>query len=296
MDKRADIRDFLSSRRARLSPERAGLPPSVGNRRVLGLRREEVAHLAGVSVDYYTRLERGKTTSASPQVLAAIARALQLDDAEREHLFDLIRPARDRQPRRRASRGLRVGLQQVLDSQTTPAIIQDAALNHRGANAIGRALYSFPGDPPRQGFNHALFLFLDPRAREFFRDWDLAARNSVALLRAAAGHDPHDPDLTRVVGQLTTRSEDFSKLWTTHDVLRYHRGTKRYAHPVVGDLDFEFESFEIRDEPGLVMLVYTAEVGSPTEAAVRLLGSWAATEAASPIEEPPIKTGKSQGA
>ncbi len=281
MDYQVEIRDFLTTRRARLTPERAGVPAYSGTRRVPGLRREEVAHLAGVSVDWYTRLERGRTNGVSPQVLDAVARALQLDAVEREHLFDLVRAA---SPRTVASRSTRratrqrvdPGLQAVLDSMTTPALVQDLRLDLVATNQLGRALYPHADDTGPAPFNFARFVFLDPRASEFYRDWGLAARNQAALLRAAAAKNPHDEGLIQLVGQLSTQSGDFRALWASHDVLKYRTGPKRYHHPLVGDLTFHAQQFQLSTDPGLVMLVYTAEAGSPTDDALQLLASWTA--------------------
>jgi transcriptional regulator with XRE-family HTH domain len=284
MGKQEEIRDFLVSRRARITPAQAAVQHYPGTRRVPGLRREEVAHLAGVSVDYYTRLERGKTASASPQVLDAVARALQLDDVERDHLFDLVRPVPGRRGRPRRPHA-RPGLQLVLDALTVPALAIDAAMYQVAANHLAHALYTLytlPGEAPARPFNHSMFMFLDPRARGFYRDWNLAKRNNVALLRAAAGRDARDKTLMTVIGRLTAQSEEFAALWAAHDVIRYRSGGKHYHHPVVGDLDFGYESFDIPVDPGLVMLVYTVEPGSPTEQALRLLDSWAPAEIPSP--------------
>jgi transcriptional regulator with XRE-family HTH domain len=279
VDYQAEIRDFLTTRRARLTPEQAGVPAYSGTRRVPGLRREEVAHLSGVSVDWYTRLERGKVTGVSAEVLEAVARALQLDDVEREHLFDLVRAARPRtaasRNRRRATgQRLDPGVQAVLDSMTTPALVQNARLDLLATNQLGRAIYPHIDDTAPAPFNFARFVFLDPRARDFYRDWELAARNNAALLRAAAAKDPHDEALIRLVGQLSTQSAEFRDLWASHNVLKYRSCAKRYHHPLVGDLTFGSQQFHLSTDPGLVMLAYTVEAGSPTSDALQLLASW----------------------
>lgn len=278
-----EISSFLTSRRARISPEQAGVPVFSGNRRVPGLRREEVAHLAGVSTDYYSKLERGNTRGASFEVLDAIARALQLDDTEREHLMNLVditTSPRRRKPRPRSRTVVAPGTQAVLDAITLPAVVQNSRLDFIAANSLGAALYGLP-DPAQGGevFNAARYQFLDPRAVDFFIDSDLAKRNAVALLHQAAGRDPFDEELIRLVGQLSTQSPEFRALWASHDVIRYQRGTKRYRHPNVGDLEFGYESFELTTEPGLTLLVYTIEPHSPTAERVALLGSWAKTAA-----------------
>jgi transcriptional regulator with XRE-family HTH domain len=245
------------------------------------LRREEVAHLAGVSADYYSKLERGNTRGASFEVLDAIARALQLDDTEREHLMNLVDVTAS--PHRRKSRPksrtvVAPGTQAVLDAITVPALVQNSRLDFVAANGLGRALYGLP-DPAKGGqmFNFARYQFLDPLAEDFFIDFDRAKRNAVALLHQAAGRNPFDEELIRLVGQLSTQSPEFRALWASHDVIRYQRGTKRYRHPNVGDLEFGYESFDLATEPGLTMLVYTIEPHSPTAERMALLGSWAKT-------------------
>ncbi|MCP3425234.1 helix-turn-helix transcriptional regulator [Rothia sp. AR01] len=279
MDSRSEISSFLASRRARLSPEDAGVPLYSGARRVPGLRREEVAHLAGVSSDYYARLERGKISGASREVLEAIARALQLDEDERRHLFDLVEVTQRRPPRKKKSTRttVRPGIQQVLDSIEAPALVQNARLDRLAFNPIARALHSLPADGSRDQYNYAKWLFLDPAAMRFHRDADIAKHDVVAMLRAASAQDPYDRELIEIVGTLTTQSEEFSALWASHDVLRHRSGAKLLTHPDVGDLEFGYESFELSADPGLVMLVFTVEPNSPTAERMRLLASWAAT-------------------
>jgi transcriptional regulator with XRE-family HTH domain len=276
VDSRTEISSFLTTRRARLTPEQAGVPRYSGARRVPGLRREEVALLAGVSADYYARLERGKVAGASREVLEAIARALQLDDDERAHLFDLVRTTQRRAPRTRATERatVRPGIQRVLDSIETPAFVQNARLDRLASNRIGRALYSLPEDGSRDRFNYAHYLFFDPRAKTFHRDFAQAEHNVVARLHAASAQDAYDKELIEVIGRLSTQSEEFRTLWASHDVFRYRSGAKLLTHSEVGDLEFGYESFELSTDPGLVMLVYTIEPGSPTEHAMRLLASW----------------------
>jgi transcriptional regulator with XRE-family HTH domain len=281
VDVRTEIREFLTSRRARITPQQVGLPAYDG-RRVLGLRREEVAVLAGVSVPYYTRLERGDLAGASDSVLDALARALQLDDAERAHLFDLARAAQPvgQPPRRRSVKHrIRPSVQQLLDAMTGAAAhIGNDRLDVLGANALGRALFleMFDGqDRP----NAARFVFLDPRAREFYLDWDRIARDVVATLRSAAGRNPHDRDLTDLVGELSTRSDEFRQHWARHDVRFHISGVKHFHHAQVGDLELNYERLEVVFDTGLTIFAYTAEPGSRSEEALRLLGSWAATPA-----------------
>ncbi|MDA2809954.1 helix-turn-helix transcriptional regulator [Nocardiopsis sp. RSe5-2] len=277
MDPRSEISGFLTSRRARLSPEDAGVPRYGGARRVPGLRREEVAHLAGVSADYYARLERGRISGASREVLEAVARALRLDEDERRHLFDLVKVTRRRVPRKGSNRTtVRPGVQSVLDSIETPALVQNARLDRLAFNRIGRALHSLPADGSRDHYNYATWLFLDPAAPGFHRDLDVAKHDVVALLRAASANDPHDRRLVEIVGTLTTQSEEFASLWASHDVLRHRSGAKLLTHPDVGDLEFGYESFELSADPGLVMIVFTVEAGSRTAEAMRLLAGLAA--------------------
>ena len=278
-DIRAEVREFLSSRRARLTPEQAGLPAYGGNRRVAGLRREEVAMLAGVSVDYYVRLERGNLAGASESVLEALAATLRLDDAEREYLFDLARaagPGRKRQGK--TAMKVRPAVRQVLDAITdAPAWVRNGRHDIIVANTLGRALYAPVFDDPHRPVNTTRFTYLSPAAKEFWRDYDTIAHDAAAMLRLEAGRDPHDPGLISLVGELSTQSELFRQQWASRDV-KYHRsGTKRIHHPVVGDLDLNFESMELPSEPGLVLNVYTAPAGSPTADALKLLASWAAT-------------------
>lgn len=291
MDSRSEISSFLTSRRARLSLEETGVPLHGGPRRVPGLRREEVAHLAGVSADYYARLERGKISGASREVLEAVARALQLDEDERRHLFDLVRITQRRPPKKSSARTtVRPGIQKVLDSIDTPALVQNARLDRLGFNRIGRALHSLPADGSRDQYNYATWLFLDPEAPRFHRDADVAKHDVVALLRAATAQDPYDRELIEIVGTLTTQSKEFSALWASHDVLRHRSGTKLLTHPDVGDLEFGYESFELSADPGLVMIVLTVEPDSPTADAMRLLGSWTAPSPATETKHPRTTT------
>jgi transcriptional regulator with XRE-family HTH domain len=279
VDNRNDVRDFLTSRRAKITPERAGLPAYGGNRRVAGLRREEVALLAGVSVDYYTRLERGNLSGASESVLEALARALQLDEAERAHLFDLARSANATAGARRpASRRIRPSVQRILDAMTgAPALVRNGRLDYLAANRLGRALYSEVFDSPAGPPNSARFLFLDPRAVDFYGDWERTANDLVAILRTEAGRNPYDRGLTDLVGELSTRSEAFRTRWAAHNVRLHRTGAKRLHHPVVGDLDLTYETMELPADPGLTIHVYSAEPDSGSADALNLLASWAAT-------------------
>jgi transcriptional regulator with XRE-family HTH domain len=280
MDGKADIREFLVSRRAKVTPAKAGLPAYGTNRRVSGLRREEVAMLAGVSVEYYTRLERGNVRGVSEDVLEGIARALQLDEAERAHLFDLVRATTSTSHARRrpSQERVRPSVQQILDSMSmTPAYVRNGRLDVLAANPLGAALYSDVFADPVHPPNSARFLFLNPRAAEFFLDWDTIAHDAVSILRAEAGRDPYDRRLTELIGELSTRSEEFRVRWAAHNVKLHRSGIKRFHHPVVGDLTFNFEAFDLPADPGQRMLVYTAEPGSPSQDALVLLASWSST-------------------
>src|SRR6188472_2360677 len=282
MDNRAEVREFLMTRRARVTPDAVGL--TVGsNRRVAGLRRSEVAALAGVSVEYYSKLERGAVAGASASVLDAISRALQLDDTERAHLLDLARAAdgipTSGRPRRRASKPTapRHSLQWALSSITDGvAFVRDQRQDLLAVNDLGRAFYSpVIGDGGRTP-NLARFQFLDPAAREFYPDWEKFAEMCVAVMRAEAGRDPHDKGLQDLVGELSLRSDTFRTLWAAHDVRTHGAGTKRFRHPIVGELILAYEELAITAEPGNVLLIYTAEPGSPSAERLKLLASWGA--------------------
>jgi len=283
MDNRAQVREFLISRRERITPAQAGLPAyGGGNRRVKGLRREEVALLAGVSIDYYVRMERGNLASASDAVLDGIASALQLDEAERAHLYDLARTAQPAPPRHRRARtrtsGVTEVIQQILDATTeAPAWVRNARHDMLAANRLARALYAPVLADPRRPANNARFVYLDPAAREFFTDWERAADDIAAMLRSEAGSNPYDKQLVELIGELSTRSEEFRARWAAHNV-RFHRtGHKRINHPVVGNLDLDFEAMEFPAHPGLTLLTYTAAAGTPTADSLKMLASWAAT-------------------
>ncbi|MDH6625938.1 transcriptional regulator with XRE-family HTH domain [Streptomyces sp. LBL] len=279
-DVRAQIREFLGTRRSKVTPEQAGLPVYGGERRrVTGLRREEVALLAGISSEYYTRLERGNATGVSEGIIEGIAQALQLDEAERIHLNDLLRGAgTTRPPRRRpAQQRVRPAVQRVLDSMSgTPAFVLSGRGDILATNDLGRALYSPVYADPVRPPNNARFVFLDPQATEFFRDWDQVAGDCVAMLRAEAGRDLYDRRLTDLIGELSTRSEEFRHRWAAHNVRIHTTGVKLLHHPVVGDLDLPFESFPVGGDLSQVLLTYTAEPASPSQDALNLLASWSA--------------------
>lgn len=280
MDTKREIQEFLTSRRARITPTQAGLRTfGTGPRRVPGLRREEVASLAGVSIAYYTKLERGEAAGVSDTVLDALARALQLDEPERAHLFDLARASQPtaRRRRRRTPNLIRPGVQRLLDAIDAPAMVRNGRMDILAANPLGRALYSEllsgTGDPA----NSARFTFLDPRATSFFVDWEQAADDSVAVLHGEAGRNPLDRELSDLIGELSTRSEEFRTRWARHDVRYHDTGTKRLYHPVVGALELSYEGMTLIADPELILFVFTADLGSRSHEALALLASWAAT-------------------
>ncbi|MGD6752048.1 helix-turn-helix domain-containing protein [Streptomyces sp. BH105] len=294
MDNREEVREFLTSRRAKITPQHAGLPVG-GKRRVPGLRRSEVAALADVSVEYYAKLERGNLAGVSAGVLEAVARALQLDDAERTHLLRLAQAADGSdvlaRPRRRSARQWTAhpSLQWTLDAITAgPAFVGDGRMDLLATNQLARAFYC---DLNTQGSgkrppNFARYAFLDPAARRFYQDWEQIADMTVNILRTSAGRDPHDRDLQDLVGELSTRSDAFRTRWGAHNVTHHATGVKRFHHPVVGDLSLAWEGLELAAAPGFSLTVYTAEPGSPSEEGLRLLSSWAATQEADTDTEP----------
>jgi transcriptional regulator with XRE-family HTH domain len=283
MDNRNDIREFLTSRRERLTPQEVGLPDFGGRRRVKGLRREEVALLAGMSTEYYVRLERGNGTGVSEAVLDGISRALRLDEAEHAHLYDLVRSANQGNnpgPRRRPARSPQVGTSvlQLIDAMhDVPVFVQNGRLDAVATNRLGAALFSEMFVTPQRPVNAARFVFLDPRAQTFYRDWEGNARLIVALLRAEAGRSPYDRVLTDLVGELATRSDLFRTLWASHDVRAHRTGSKQVHHPVVGDLDLTFEAMDLTSAPGLQLLAFSAAPGSASYDGLQLLATWAAT-------------------
>jgi transcriptional regulator with XRE-family HTH domain len=279
MDVKNDIREFLTSRRARIKPEDVDLPNYGGHRRVAGLRREEVALLAGISVEYYTRLERGNAEGASADVLEGIARALRLDEAERAHLFDLVGTANTsptRGPRRRPSQErVRQTVQRILDLIAAPAYVRNGRLDILAANPLGRALYAPVFDEVGVSLpNMGRFIFLNSQAVEFFPEWEQVANDAVAILRAEAGRDPYDRRLSDLIGELSTRSDEFRIRWAAHNVKFHRTGTKQLHHPTVGSLVLSFEALELPSDGGQRINIYTAEPGSKSEEALKLLGSW----------------------
>jgi transcriptional regulator with XRE-family HTH domain len=278
-DNRAAIREFLATRRAKLTPESVGLPPGGGRRRVPGLRREEVAVLAGVSTEWYVRLEKGHISGVSDDVLDAVARALRLDEAERLHLFNLARAARPKSAQRRQARSpVRPSILRLLESMaSTPAFVRNARNDVLACNPLFRALYAPVFDDPDQPPNFVRFTFLDPRRHDFYPDWDEAANGMVALLRKEAGRNPYDRDLSDLVGELATRSDEFRTRWAGHDVRMHLNGVKRLNHPIVGLIEITFDVLELPADPGLTITTYSAEPNTPSADALKLLASWAAT-------------------
>jgi transcriptional regulator with XRE-family HTH domain len=280
MDTRNQFREFLTSRRAKITPEQAGISAS-GRRRVPGLRREEVAVLAGISVFYYSRLERGDVRGVSDGVLGAVAAALQLDDADRSRLFELARAGRPTvvpRTRRPPKQRLRPSVLHMLDAMTgAAAVVRNPRLDVLAANALGRALYCEMFSATDRSVNAARFVFLHPCSRDFYADWEMAADHTAAALRAAAGRDPYDRCLSDLVGQLSTQSSEFRTRWAQRTARQHLSGVTRVRHPVVGDISLAYDRLELAADPGLTLLTYTPEPGSRDEETLRLLGSWAAT-------------------
>ena len=276
----AELGLFLKTRRKELSPADVGLPDT-GRRRVQGLRREEVALLASISTDYYTRIEQGRR-HAPEAVLDAIARVLRLDPDEREYAFELARATIAKAGRasrpRSARQKIPSGIQALMDAMVTaPAIVQNGRLDIVGTNKLGRALYADVLERQPGQANLARYVFLDARATDFFSDWETIADDAVAMLHVEAGHSPHSKDLTDLIGELATRSDEFKVRWAAYKVRSHRRGTKHLHHPVVGDLTLRYDALEISGSAGLTLFGYTAEPGSASQDALKLLASWAAT-------------------
>ncbi|MFB6847599.1 helix-turn-helix transcriptional regulator [Streptomyces sp. NPDC056373] len=295
MDTAHEIREFLATRRAKITPQQAGLPAfGNGKRRVPGLRREEVAMLAGVSIDYYVRLERGQLAGASEEVLDALGQALQLDDAERAHLRDLAAAQRRRPPRRAARKrktAVPASLTRVLDSMTeAPAFIRNGRLDILAVNPLGRALYAPLFTGSARPVNIARFQFLDPTSRDFFPAWNDSVNTTVSLLRTEAGRAPQDAELTGLIGELVTRSDEFRAAWAKHNVRLHHGGRKAFRHPAIGEITLDFDAMELPAHPGLTLTAYSAEPGTPAHDALHLLASWAATEHGQVRTEDPARS------
>ncbi|MFD8540383.1 helix-turn-helix transcriptional regulator [Streptomyces rubrogriseus] len=279
MDNRSEVREFLTSRRAKITPQQAGLPDA-GHRRVKRLRREEVAMLAGVSAEYYARMERGNLSGTSEAVLDSLAGALRLDESERAHLMDLARTASTarRPARRRTAQPIRPALRQLLDAMTdAPAFIRNGRLDILATNNLGKALYWPLFQDPARPVNLARYQFLNPGAEQYMTELDQQRAAAAALLRTEAGQDPYNRDLSDLIGELSTPSEDFRSLWAAHNVRLHHTGIKRFRHPAVGDLTLAFEALPVPTDPGLVLTAMSAEPGTPSADGLKLLSSWAAT-------------------
>ncbi|KUL25862.1 helix-turn-helix transcriptional regulator [Actinoplanes awajinensis] len=291
MDNRDEVRAFLTSRRAKVSPEQAGIP-AYGSRRVAGLRRGEVAALAGVSVEYYTRLERGNLAGASDSVLEAVARALRLDDTEATHLHHLARAAGPTPVRARTRRDkapeIRPAVRHVLDSMTgVPAFLRNHRFDILAANPLGLTLYSpMVAASPALPVNSMRFSFLDPHAQAFYPDWAQVARSAVAALRIAAAQHPDDQQLMNLIGELSMRSEPFRGWWATQDVFVHRHGTRRFRHPAIGELELAYEGFELSGDDNLTLLTYSAVPGTPSGDGLELLATWDATSESAPAPVP----------
>ncbi|WP_432038503.1 helix-turn-helix transcriptional regulator [Streptomyces cucumeris] len=276
MDRNTALGEFLRSRRARITPRQAGLSDDGGSRRVPGLRREEVAQLAGVSVDYYVRLERGRRLNVSETVLDAISRALRLDPVERTHLFQLAKPAAGR-PRRTATRPqpVRPGMRDLLRIlEHTPALVLGRRLDVLASNQMARALLTDFDALPHRERNLVRFMFCDETARTLYTHWDIHAHDMVASLRRDAGRHPHDPLPAELVGELSIGNEDFRRWWADQNVFRHTHGSKHFHHPIIGPLTLNHESLTLPADPNQRLSVYTAEAGSSSEEALRVLAAW----------------------
>ena len=280
LDRRAELGEFLRSRRARLDPEELGLRHLGGRRRVPGLRREELAQLAGVSVDHYVRLEQGRTLHFSDAVLDAVARALQLDDVERAHLHRLARPEQEAEGAPTGWQEVRPGLRRLMEmSADVPAYVVGLGTDVLAWNALAAALITDFGALPRRHRNLARLIFLDEGTRSLYADWRSKASDVVAYLRLDAGRHPGDPTIAALVGELSAASPDFRELWGEHRLKDKTHGRYVYRHPVVGELDLGFETLRLPDDPDQALIAHTVEAGSPSAAALRLLATWAAETA-----------------
>ena len=269
-----ELREFLRSRRARVTPAAAGLPVRPGARRVPGLRREEVAQLAGVSADYYIRLERGRAANVSESVLDAVARTLQLNDLERTHLLTLAKPSRAR-PRPLPPQQVRPGLRRLVDSITdVPALVLGRRLDVLAANPLARALFTDFDTLPPHFRNMARLIFLHDHVRSLCTDWHATAQGIVANLRLYAGRNPHDPALAELVDELSVQDRDFRRWWAEHDVDQHTYGASHCHHGLVGDINLGFEAFTPADDPEQTLWVSTVQPGSASEERLKLLASW----------------------
>ncbi|MEV2249725.1 helix-turn-helix transcriptional regulator [Streptomyces sp. NPDC050147] len=277
LDGRAELSEFLRTRRARLQPQDVGLPNFGRHRRVPGLRREELAQLAGVSVAYYTRLEQGNGRNVSGEVLDAIARALRLTDAEHAHLTHLAKPKQHKKKRPARPQQVRPALLQLMDAMDgIPAYVVGRRADVLGWNRMTAALFGDWGALPPEERNWARICFLHPASRELFVDWEQKATDMVSFLRMEAGCFPNDPLLSALVGELSVKSEEFRSLWATHDVKEKSHGVKRMHHPLVGDLTLSYETLRLPDDHDQSLVTYHAQPDSASAQALRLLASWGA--------------------
>jgi transcriptional regulator with XRE-family HTH domain len=285
-----ELKEFLRSRRARLDPADFEVDAAPRVRRVPGLRREEVAHLAGVSVDYYSRLEQGRDLNVSDEVLDAVARALRLDDVERAYLFEITRKAARRRRRRTPGRVQRVrpGMWRLLETldDVTPAFVFGRRMDVLATNHLARALLTDFDALPVRDRNMLRYTFLDESVRVLYRDWEAVARDNVAILRLDAGRHPDDPLLAELVGELAVKSPEFRRWWAAHDVRERSHGTKHYHHPVVGDLTVDYECLALPGDPDQTLCVYTAQPGSASETSLKLLANWTGR---SEHADPPVR-------
>jgi transcriptional regulator with XRE-family HTH domain len=277
-----DIKEFLMTRRARIGPQQVGLAPG-RRRRVPGLRREEVAQLAGVSIEYYTQIERGHVAGVSDDVLHAVARALRLTDDETTHFFDLARAAIGSRAMSRVKRGTSQtvpdGVQALIDDMaTSPAIVMTGSLDILAANPLGRGLYAPMFDRATGVPNIARFIFFDSYAERLFPQWEMMADEAVALLQAEAARSPHSPAITQLIGELATRSEEFRSRWAAHNVTAHRHGAKRFRHSEFGEIALTYNVFAVTAAPGLSLVAYTAEPNSPAAQALQILASWSLRE------------------
>jgi transcriptional regulator with XRE-family HTH domain len=266
---------FLRARRAELSPGAVGLP-ELSRRKVPGLRREEVAQLAAISVDYYTRLEQGRV-AASAAVLATLSAALRLDEDQQRYLYEIAGKADARPRRRRARQSLRPAMRRLLDRLDTPAVVLGKRMDVLAWNDTAAALFADFAAIPAGQRNYVRLLFTHPAVRSLHRRWEHDARDAVAALRMEAAADPDDPELARLVGELAVLDPDFRRWWAEHRVNSATYGTKHYRHQLVGDLTLDCDTWTSPDGSGQRLMVLTAEAGSPSDEALRILASWTAT-------------------
>jgi transcriptional regulator with XRE-family HTH domain len=279
MDRREELTEFLKSRRARVQPEDLGLKVYGARRRVPGLRREELAQAAGVSADYYVRLEQGRTDNVSQEILDAVADVLSLSEDERKHLALLAKPARRKVKRRTTTQRIRPGVQALLDSMTdVPAFVLGRRMDVLGWNQLAAALIADFGSLEPKDRNIPRLVFLDPATRDFYPDWDAVADETVGYLRTYAGRYPDDPELAELVGELSIHSPEFRQHWARHDVKDKTFGTKAQYHHLVGEIIVQYETLQPPGEPDQLMVTYTVEPGSTSEQNLRLLASWTADD------------------